>query len=46
LSPIYAVLKRPDLFRSIVHFEPVADVLVAGVPGSIVARKEMHSDLQ
>jgi pimeloyl-ACP methyl ester carboxylesterase len=37
----YAVLKRPDLFRSIVHFEPAADALVAGVPGSIVARKEM-----
>jgi pimeloyl-ACP methyl ester carboxylesterase len=29
------------LFRSIVHFESVADVLVAGVPRSIVARKEM-----
>jgi pimeloyl-ACP methyl ester carboxylesterase len=36
----YAALRRPDLFRSIVHFEPAADALVAGVPGSSSARKE------
>lgn len=38
---IYAVLKRPDLFRSIVHYEPSANALIDGLPGSVAARKEM-----
>lgn len=37
----YAVLRRPDLFRSIVHFEPAARALLTGLPGGTVARTEM-----
>ena len=37
----YAVLRRPDLFRSVVHFEPAAKALLAGLPGSGAARAEM-----
>ena len=37
----YAALRRPDLFRAIVHFEPSAKALMTGLPGSAAARTEM-----
>lgn len=39
----YAALRRPDLFRSIVHYEPSVGALVAGLPGGAVAQKELSS---
>ncbi len=40
----YAALRRPDLFRSIVHFEPSARALLAGLPGGAVAGTEMFKN--
>lgn len=40
----YAALKRPDLFRSMVHFEPVVLALLAGLPGATVAGVEMSKN--
>lgn len=36
----YAALQRPDLFRSMVHFEPDVDRLLDGVPGADAARAQ------
>lgn len=38
-----AVLRRPDLFRSLIHFEPAVESLLAGVPGASRATTEMFS---
>lgn len=40
----YAALRRPDLFRSMVHFEPAAAALLAKLPGGTVARTEMFKN--
>lgn len=40
----YASLKRPDLFRSLIHYEPSARALLAGLPGSATARTEMFKN--
>lgn len=40
----YASLRRPDLFRSIIHYEPSARALLAGLPGSAAARTEMFKN--
>lgn len=40
---VQAMLDRPDLFRSAVHYEPVLDRLVAGVPGGDNATRELFS---
>ncbi|MDB6179045.1 alpha/beta hydrolase [Paracoccus sp. Z330] len=36
----YAALQRPDLFRSMVHFEPDVDRLIDGLPGADAARAQ------
>lgn len=41
----YAALRRPDLFRSMVHFEPAVMALLAGLPGSDAAMNEFLFDL-
>lgn len=41
---IHAMLRRPDLFRSAVHYEPVLDQLVAGAPGGENATRELFSE--
>lgn len=41
----YAALRRPDLFRSMVHYEPVVAALLAGLPGGDVAGREMFTKL-
>ena len=38
-----AVLRRPDLFRSLIHFEPAVGSLMAGLPGASRATGEMFS---
>ena len=38
---IHAMLRRPDLFRSAVHYEPVLDRLVEGVAGGANASREL-----
>ncbi len=40
---IHAMLDRPDLFRSAVHYEPVLDRLVVGAPGGDNATRELFS---
>ncbi|WP_282608543.1 alpha/beta fold hydrolase [Pelagibius sp. Alg239-R121] len=40
----YASLRRPDLFRSIIHYEPSARALLSGLPGSSAARTEMFKN--
>lgn len=40
---VHAMLERPDLFRSAVHYEPVLDRLVAGAPGGENATRELFS---
>lgn len=40
----YASLRRPDLFRSIIHYEPSAQALLAGLPGGTTARTEMFKN--
>lgn len=40
---VQAMLKRPDLFRSAIHFEPALDRLVAGVPGGDNATRRLFS---
>lgn len=37
----YAALVQPNLFRSMVHFEPTFDTLLAGLPGGNSANTEM-----
>lgn len=38
---IHAMLRRPDLFRSGIHYEPVLDTLVEGVPGGENATRDL-----
>lgn len=38
---VYAALKRPDLFRSVTHFEPALSTLVADIPGGAAARRAL-----
>lgn len=38
-----AALKRPDLFRSLVHFEPSENDLLKEIPGSEAAKREMFA---
>ena len=40
----YASLRRPDLFRSIIHYEPSARALLSGLPGGATARTEMFKN--
>lgn len=40
---VQAMLGRPDLFRSAVHYEPVLDNLVSGVPGGANATRDLFS---
>ncbi len=39
----HAALRRPELFRSIVHYEPSIESLLTGLPGSDNATKELRS---
>lgn len=40
---VHAMLDRPDLFRSAVHYEPVLDNLVSGAPGGANATRDLFS---
>lgn len=40
---IHAMMRRPDLFRSAVHYEPVLDRLVDGAPGGSNATRTLFS---
>ncbi|WP_181164698.1 alpha/beta fold hydrolase [Amaricoccus solimangrovi] len=41
----YAALRRPDLFRSMVHFEPDVVALLDGLPGAAAANAQAESTL-
>lgn len=41
----YAALRRPDLFRSMVHFEPAIDAAMKGLPGARAALDESFATL-
>ena len=41
----YAALQRPDLFRSMTHYEPAVDALLAGLPGADAAQAQFTSGL-
>ncbi|MEZ5478886.1 MAG: alpha/beta hydrolase [Thiolinea sp.] len=41
---VHAILQRPDLFLSAVHYEPVLDNLVAGVAGGANATHELFRE--
>ena len=41
----YAALQRPDLFRSMMHYEPSVDALLAELPGAGAAQKQFISKL-
>lgn len=41
----YAALRRPDLFRSMVHFEPAINSALAGLPGARAALDESLATL-
>jgi pimeloyl-ACP methyl ester carboxylesterase len=40
---VYASQRRPDLFRSIVHFEPTTQALHLGLPGQPAAQAQLHA---
>lgn len=40
---IHAMLERPDLFRSAVHYEPVLDRIAAAAPGGANATRDLFS---
>lgn len=40
---VYASQRRPDLFRSIVHYEPTAQALHPGLPGQPAAQAQLHA---
>lgn len=41
----YAALRRPDLFRSMVHFEPAINSALAGLPGADAAMAQSNATL-
>jgi pimeloyl-ACP methyl ester carboxylesterase len=41
----YAALQRPDLFRSMVHFEPAVEALLTELPGGDAAMNEFLSGI-
>jgi pimeloyl-ACP methyl ester carboxylesterase len=40
---IHAMLRRPDLFRSAVHYDPVLDAMVEGTAGGANATRELFA---
>lgn len=40
---VYASQRRPDLFRSIIHFEPTAQALHPGLSGQPAAQAQFHA---
>jgi pimeloyl-ACP methyl ester carboxylesterase len=40
----HAMLKRPDLFRSVIHYEPSVDGLIETMPGGATATREQSSN--
>ena len=42
---VHAILKRPELFRSVIHFEPSVDGVLVTLPGHKNAKREMSSNL-
>ena len=39
---VYAARKRPELFRSVVHFEPAVEALHPGLPGQPAALSQLY----
>ena len=41
---VYAALRRPDLFQSLVHYEPSVEALLVGLPGAEAAQRKLFAN--